>query len=266
MTLGCTYTPEPSDTGELDIEWSGVSPDTTQKGQLVSGIDYIHGNRALTKGLDFAAGDPSLDDVSLSITSLSPAYSAMSKVSLVMMSETGITFQPGRGEAVGEAVSLHCKSSQGSSPLNYRKMYLFIFKPCDPSDSVTGELLISNHSESFVGIYMCEVTNSLGNERCRINSEGVTAEGLVMGTLMGFLLLIIIMAILIWLLIYKCDAISGMEEHTVFILQMEDVPAPESRPQSQCTGQGTSLHPGLIPSTSTEYTPVKYDSRYGYVV
>ena len=58
------------------------------------GNKYIHGNRALTKGLDFAAGDSSLDDVSRSITSLSPAYSAMTKVSLVMMSETGIPFQP----------------------------------------------------------------------------------------------------------------------------------------------------------------------------
>lgn len=37
VTLGCTYIAGPSDTGELDIEWSVVSPDTTQKDQLVSG-------------------------------------------------------------------------------------------------------------------------------------------------------------------------------------------------------------------------------------
>lgn len=35
VTLGCSYTPSPSDTGELDIEWSVVSPDTTQKDQMV---------------------------------------------------------------------------------------------------------------------------------------------------------------------------------------------------------------------------------------
>lgn len=35
VTLGCSYTPSPFDTGELDIEWSVVSPDTTQKDQMV---------------------------------------------------------------------------------------------------------------------------------------------------------------------------------------------------------------------------------------
>ena len=39
VTLGCTYTPGSSDTGELDIEWSVVSPDTTKKDQLVSGFN-----------------------------------------------------------------------------------------------------------------------------------------------------------------------------------------------------------------------------------
>ena len=41
VTLGCTYTPGSSDTGELDIEWSVVSPDTTQKDQLVSGSAHL---------------------------------------------------------------------------------------------------------------------------------------------------------------------------------------------------------------------------------
>lgn len=35
VNLGCTYTPSPQDTGELDIEWSNVSPDMTQKDRLV---------------------------------------------------------------------------------------------------------------------------------------------------------------------------------------------------------------------------------------
>lgn len=35
VTLSCMYTPSPLDTGELDIEWSVVSPDTTQKDQMV---------------------------------------------------------------------------------------------------------------------------------------------------------------------------------------------------------------------------------------
>lgn len=35
VNLGCTYTPGPQDTGELDIEWSNLSPDMTLKDQLV---------------------------------------------------------------------------------------------------------------------------------------------------------------------------------------------------------------------------------------
>lgn len=35
VTLGCRYTPSPADTGDLDIEWSVVSPDTTQKDLMV---------------------------------------------------------------------------------------------------------------------------------------------------------------------------------------------------------------------------------------
>lgn len=35
MILNCSYTPGPLDTGELDIEWSVVSPDSTQKDQMV---------------------------------------------------------------------------------------------------------------------------------------------------------------------------------------------------------------------------------------
>lgn len=35
VILGCTYSPGPQDTGELDIEWSNLSPDMTQKDKLV---------------------------------------------------------------------------------------------------------------------------------------------------------------------------------------------------------------------------------------
>lgn len=35
VKLGCTYTPAAADTGPLDIEWSNVSPDMTQKDKVV---------------------------------------------------------------------------------------------------------------------------------------------------------------------------------------------------------------------------------------
>lgn len=47
-----------------------------------------------------------------------------------------------------------------------------------PADSVTGELKISNHSQTFVGIYLCEVNNAVGAERCRINLKANKREQL----------------------------------------------------------------------------------------
>lgn len=35
VNLDCTYTSSQADIGELDIEWSVVSPDTTKKDQMV---------------------------------------------------------------------------------------------------------------------------------------------------------------------------------------------------------------------------------------
>jgi len=37
LTLGCTYTVAATDVGDLDIEWTLVSPDMTQKDELVRG-------------------------------------------------------------------------------------------------------------------------------------------------------------------------------------------------------------------------------------
>ncbi|PWA18355.1 hypothetical protein CCH79_00009803 [Gambusia affinis] len=41
VNLGCTYTPAAEDIGELDVEWSNVSPDMTQKDKLL--LSYAAG-------------------------------------------------------------------------------------------------------------------------------------------------------------------------------------------------------------------------------
>ncbi|XP_016101319.1 coxsackievirus and adenovirus receptor homolog [Sinocyclocheilus grahami] len=78
VTLDCTYTSSQADIGELDIEWSVVSPDTTKKDQMIisytGGRRYTHGDRDLMKGVDFTATDPSQGDASLSIASLTATH------------------------------------------------------------------------------------------------------------------------------------------------------------------------------------------------
>ncbi|XP_055369456.1 coxsackievirus and adenovirus receptor homolog isoform X2 [Betta splendens] len=189
VTVGCIYTLSPTDTGELDIEWSAVSPDTTKKDQMLlsfsGGTTYLHGDQAQAKGLSFAAQDPSMGDASLSIARLSSAHAATyqckvkkspgvdtRKVSLVVMVKPSVPkcWVEG-GELVGEAVSLHCNAATGSTPLTYRwrRGGAEPVPAAAVQNSVTGELKISIHSQAFAGIYMCEVNNAVGAERCRIN-------------------------------------------------------------------------------------------------
>ncbi|XP_068561733.1 V-set and immunoglobulin domain-containing protein 8a [Cebidichthys violaceus] len=226
VSLGCRYTPSPFDTGELDIEWTAVSPDNAQKDQMLmsytSGTTYIHGNHALAKGLSFAATDPSMGDASISIALLSPAHSATyqckvrkspgvdtHKVSLVVLVNPSVPkcWVEG-GEMVGEAVSLHCKSETGSTPLKYR----WRRESAGPSpaastqNSVTGELRITNHSQSFAGFYLCEVNNAVGAEHCRINVKAKkppNRAAVIVGTVVGSLLLIFILLVFIGILYWK---------------------------------------------------------------
>uniref|UniRef100_A0A3P8T928 Ig-like domain-containing protein n=1 Tax=Amphiprion percula TaxID=161767 RepID=A0A3P8T928_AMPPE len=215
VTLGCSYTPSPFDTGELDIEWSVVSPDTTQKDQML--ISYTSGNKYLhdlAKGLSFAAGDPSAGDASLSIAVLSPAHTATYqckvkkspgvdtlKMSLVVMVKPSVPkcWVEG-GELVGEAASLHCQSTEGSTPLKYtwRREIAGPIPSAATQNSATGELKISNHSLSFAGIYICEVNNAVGSERCRINlkaNKSPNRAAVIVGTTVGSLLLIFILLV-----------------------------------------------------------------------
>ncbi|XP_032395882.1 V-set and immunoglobulin domain-containing protein 8a [Etheostoma spectabile] len=313
VTLGCSYTPSPSDIGVLDIEWSVVSPDTTQKDQMLvsytGGTTYVHANHALAKGLSFAAPDPSLGDASISITLLSPAHSAtyqckvkkspgvdMRKVSLVVLAKPSVPkcWVEG-GELVGEAVSLHCKSAKGSTPLKYtwRRESAGPVPAAATQNSVTGELKISNHSQSFTGFYLCEVKNAVGAEHCRINlkaNKPPNRAGVIVGTIVGSLLLIFILLVFTGLLYWKLSTRHRFEKEFSNDIR-EDAPPPESRPVSRGTSRSASQHPQVTycqvgrtdvcslsdgrthtPSSNSHgHTPVKhaaveYDSKYGYAV
>ncbi|XP_046907985.1 V-set and immunoglobulin domain-containing protein 8a isoform X2 [Hypomesus transpacificus] len=256
------------------------------------GRKYIHGNPQLVEGLDFAAGDPSLGDASLIVASLSPSHSAtyqckvkkspgvdMWKVSLVVM------VKPSKpkcwvegGEEVGMPVSLHCKSDQGSTPLSYAWTVDRVgpVSTATIQNSVTGELLIRNHSESFAGVYLCEVTNAVGAERCRIRLRAVkppNRAGVIAGTVVGSLLLLIIIVLLFCVFLYKWRGSPRYEKEVANEIR-EDAPAPESRPGSR----GGSLYYSQVPSSQTGRTdaalgsnstgdvPLKYDRQYGYIV
>ncbi|XP_072227771.1 V-set and immunoglobulin domain-containing protein 8a [Leuresthes tenuis] len=306
VTLGCAYTSSPSDTGELDIEWSVVSPDTTQKDYMLmsysGGTEYHHGDHAFAEGLSFAAGDPSKGDASLSIRQLSPAHSATyqckvkkspgvdaRKMSLVVMVKPSVPkcWVEG-GELVGEAASLHCLSAEGSPPLKYtwRRQSADPLPSAATQNSVTGELKISNHSQSFAGIYLCEVNNAVGAQHCRINlkaNKPPNRAAVIVGTTVGSLLLIFILLVFVGLLLGKLSNRHHYEKEFSNEIR-EDVPPPDSRPVSRHTGRSSGRHPQVTYSqvdrsevsslnegnsqrhTPVKHAPVEYDGESGCAV
>ncbi|XP_061589182.1 coxsackievirus and adenovirus receptor homolog [Cololabis saira] len=308
VTLGCSYTPEPFDAGELDIEWSVVSPDTTKKDQMImsytSGTRYYHGNHVFAERLSFAAGDPSKGDASLSISQLSPPQSATyrckvkkspgvdtRKMSLVVMVKPSAPkcWVEG-GQLVGEALSLNCRSTKGSTPLKYT----WRRERADPmpagvtQNGATGELKISNHSQSFAGAYLCEVNNAVGAERCRINLKAdkpPNRAAVIVGTVVGSLLLVFILLVFIGLLYWKLRSRHSYDKEVSNEIR-EDAAPPESRPgsrhthrssgqQSEATycqvdGSDRNLSSTGYANTPSSidhgFTPIKYDSKYGYPV
>ncbi|XP_044000456.1 coxsackievirus and adenovirus receptor homolog [Gambusia affinis] len=259
VTLACSYTPSLLDTGEIDIEWSVLSPDTTKKDQMLlsytRGTKYYHGGPRVTEGFSFAAGDPSKGDASLSIAQLSRDHSSTyqckvkkspgvdtRKVSLVVKVKPSVPrcWLEG-GELVGEAVSLHCESSEGSTPLTYkwRRESKDPLPAAATQDGATGELRINNHTQRFAGIYLCEVNNAVGAERCRISlraNKHPNRSAVIGGKVVGSLLLIFIFLVFAGVLHWKLKDRRHHEEEFSNEIR-EDVGPPDSRPVSRHTGR-----------------------------
>ncbi|KAG9354811.1 hypothetical protein JZ751_001524 [Albula glossodonta] len=317
VTLGCTFTPGSLDTGELDIEWSNVRPDMTQKDELIlsytGGQKYVHGSPSLMKRLDFLTGDPSMGDASITVSDLqvldTGTYQCkvkkapgvdMRKVTLVVMVPPSVPKCWVEGsEEIGGSVSLHCKSSQGSTPMTYtwRRESGGAIPATALQNAQTGELLISNHSASYMGNYLCQVNNAVGREQCKYTLRAVqptNKTGVIVGAVIGALLLLLLLLFLIWLLICLCHKRRYEKEAANEI--REDAPAPESRPGSRSSSfrsvLGYRSHGGMtynsvrnpqlwtgserssiyterskpVPPSNKAAPALKYDSRYGYPV
>ncbi|KAF0033546.1 hypothetical protein F2P81_013612 [Scophthalmus maximus] len=226
VNLGCTYTPGPQDTGELDIEWSNLSPDMTLKDQLILSYTgsqtHYYGDTSLSKKLRFI-GDPKQGDASISISDVRLSDTATyqckvkkapgvdtRKVTLVVMVPPSVPkcWVEG-GEEKGGPVSLRCESSQGSTPLSYTwKREQGAAMPSTATQShQPGELLISNHTENNAGSYVCEAKNAVGKAQCKYELHAynpTNKAGVIVGAVIGALLLLLLLLLLIWLLICCC--------------------------------------------------------------
>ncbi|KAK1892760.1 Coxsackievirus and adenovirus receptor like [Dissostichus eleginoides] len=234
VTLGCTYTLGPEDTGVLDIEWSNVSPDMTQKDQLLlsytGGLTMRYGDPSVNKRLKFIV-DPKQGDASVSLSNLvlkdTATYQCkvkkapgvdMRKVTLnVMVPPTSPKCWVEGPEEKGGPVSLLCKSYQGSIPLSYT--WRRESGGAIPADAIqnleTGELLIKNHTDGNIGSYTCEVKNAVGKGQCKYALHAYNPTN------------------------------KRRYEKEVENEIREDAPAPESRPTSRPTSRNSSIHSSL---------------------
>ncbi|XP_061586393.1 V-set and immunoglobulin domain-containing protein 8b isoform X2 [Cololabis saira] len=252
VELGCTYTPGPQDTGELDIEWYNLSPDMTQKDKLIlsyaGGQIHLH-DASLSEKVKFLA-DPTRGDASISLSHVTLSDTAtyqckvkktpgvdMRKVTLsVMVPPSEPKCWVEGSEEKGGSVSLRCESSQGSAPLTY--VWTRESGGAMPSDatqdSQSGELLIKNHTENNLGTYVCEARNPVGRTQCKYSLHAynpTNKAGVIAGAVIGALLLLVLLLLLIWLLICCCHKRRYQKEVANEI--REDVQAPESRPSSR---------------------------------
>ncbi|CAN9513507.1 unnamed protein product [Ophioblennius macclurei] len=310
VLLGCTYTPDSVDTGELDIEWFNVMPDMTQKDRLLlsfSGGQVHNHDQSLVDRMVFKS-DPSRGDASIMISNLKTSDTATymckvkklpgvdtRKVTLVVMvpPSTPKCWVEG-GEEKGGDVSLRCKSSKGSIPINYawKREDGSALPATATQDTQSGELLIRNHTESNAGTYVCEAKNPVGNQRCEysLNAYNPTNRaGVIAGAVIGALLLLLLLLLLIWLLICCCHK-RRYEKEVANEIRV-DAPAPESRPSSRHSSLrsvlGYRTHHGVLYSSVRKPqmagidesdqnngpiaregrpTSLNYDHRYGYPV
>lgn len=257
VTLGCTYSPGPQDTGELDIEWSNVSPDMTQKDSLIlsytGGSTHYYGTWDLKDRFKFVT-DPKNGDASVTLTNLRSKDTATlqckvkkapgvdtRKVTLVVM------VPPSRpkcwvegAEEKGSPVSLRCKASEGSIPLTYSwtRESGGPMPAAATQDASTGELLIKNHTDSYVGTYTCVVRNAVGSGQCKyvLHAYNPTNRvGMIVGAVIGAILLLLLLLLLIWLICCCCCNKKKRYEKERANEIREDAAAPESRPTSRAT-------------------------------
>ncbi|XP_068107812.1 V-set and immunoglobulin domain-containing protein 8 [Hyperolius riggenbachi] len=279
VNLGCTYTVDPSESGNLDIEWAKMNPDSTGLDTVI--LTYMD-NHVIAKGppslmrrMSFSSADPSKGDASISVNYLEVGDSATyqckvkknpgvasRKVTLVV---EAIPAHPqcwiDGDQTYGKDVTLKCKSNDGSPPLTYK--WEKTVGPPNPATPVlnmapvNGELLIKNLSDPYVGTYQCTVANRVGSGTCvaQLSVSSANRVGIIIGAVFAALILLLLLLLLIWCLICCCNKRRYEKEINNEI--REDVVAP---PPSRTNSRASSVR------TAAGYRPhhISYSLRRSY--
>ncbi|KAG8434757.1 hypothetical protein GDO86_012923 [Hymenochirus boettgeri] len=136
----------------------------------------------------------------------------------------------------GKNVTLHCKSSAGTKPLNYRWVRVNlkddVERPIQSSARIGPEnqLLLHNLSKTDNGSYRCEVSNEVGKQICElhINVQGISNVGFLAGAVCGIVVGVILVILTLWLLFRKREFKKREEDEFLNEIR-EDAEAPKAR-------------------------------------
>ncbi|XP_069460792.1 V-set and immunoglobulin domain-containing protein 8 [Ambystoma mexicanum] len=264
LVVPCTYTLDPSETGNLDIEWVLMNPDPRGLDTVI--LIYMDneiiqkGPQELMQRLRFTAVNPGQADASITITYLevkdSGTYYCKVKKNPGVASRKvtiNVAVLPVRtqcsvnGEQFeGHDVTLKCKPEEGSPPLSFKWEKLAGDNPAVPPTitlaNTNGDLFIRNISQAIAGTYKCTVVNKVGHDECTVVLSAAKEEnraGIIAGAVIGAILLLLLLLLLIWCLICCCNRRRYEKELANEI--KEDMVAPPSNNNSRASSVRTAI-------------------------
>ncbi|XP_043935402.1 CXADR-like membrane protein [Protopterus annectens] len=261
----------------LDIEWLLQTSESNPKVVITysAGEVYNNLNENQKDRVAFASG-LLIEDASIRISNLQPKdagqYSCKVKyggeymwsyITLIVLVKPSKPKCWTEGELTeGNEVTLHCKSAEGTDPIEYRwnkipdKDGKFNYPPTFSiiDFSRPDVIRLKNVSHESTGQYQCTASNDAGEENCLIH---VTLQyamnvGVITGAVFGVIIGVVLILTTVWLVIRRQEKKKYEEEETPNEIR-EDAEAPQTRlvkPSSSSTVSSSS-HSGSSSTRST---------------
>ncbi|XP_048348717.1 coxsackievirus and adenovirus receptor isoform X2 [Sphaerodactylus townsendi] len=278
VTLPCTFTFGPQDTGSLDIEWVLLEPNHEQTVIMYSG-DRIYDKYKMDGRVEFvnpnpASGDGTIDILNLKATDTGTYQCKVKKPPSVETQRIQLTvlvkpmntkcYVEGTQE-IGTDLTLKCKSEEGSPIITYswKKITGTGELPATTTPHTeTGDFLVKNASQIYSGIYTCTASNKIGSDECSLElnvTPPVNRAGRIAGAIIGTLLGLLLLAFFIFCCLKKQREKKYEKEvhHDI----REDVPPPKSRASTARSyiGSNRSSLGSMSPSNMDGYAKTQYN-------
>ncbi|KAL8190641.1 UNVERIFIED_CONTAM: hypothetical protein K2H54_057401 [Gekko kuhli] len=278
VTLPCTFTFGPQDTGSLDIEWVLLQPNDEQTVIMYNG-DRIYDKYKMDGRVEFvnpnpASGDGTIDILNLKASDTGTYQCKVKKPPSVQTHRIQLTVlvKPTKtkcyvegSQEIGTDLTLKCKSLEGSPIISYywkKGTGTEELPATSISNPDTGDLLVKNVSQIYSGMYICTASNRVGADECYLElnvTPPINRAGRIAGAIIGTLLGLLLLALFIFCCLKKQREKKYEKEvhHDI----REDVPPPKSRASTARSyiGSNRSSLGSMSPSNMDGYAKTQYN-------